>query len=37
LPAYAQSVVEAAIAEGRGENGKARRAKGKNGKDSGRV
>jgi spermidine synthase len=31
LPAYAQTVVEAAIAEGRAENGKGRRAKGKNG------
>jgi spermidine synthase len=32
LPGYALGVVEAAIAEGRGANGKARRAKGKNGR-----
>jgi hypothetical protein len=32
LPAYAQTVVTEAIAEGRGDNGKGRRGKGKNGR-----
>jgi spermidine synthase len=35
LPAYAREVAEQAIAEGRGENGKARRAKGKAGNKNG--
>jgi len=32
LPAYAKTVVEAAIADGCGDNGKGRRGKGKNGR-----